>query len=105
MDVEFEHSHSKKLCENHQKLRRKYGDVRAELIIKRINELEAAASLQDIKQLPQTGFHGLTGNYKSCYAVYLKHPYRLVIVPMDGDGVDLRTMTKICIKEVCIDYH
>jgi proteic killer suppression protein len=104
MDVEFEQREDKKLCENHQKLKRRHGG-QATIIIKRINELEAAVNLSDIKCLPQTGFHALSGNYKGCYAVYLKHPYRLIFVPKNGNASDLETITKVSIVEVCTDYH
>lgn len=59
MDIEFDQLQDKKLCENHKKLGRKYGSQRAESIIKRINELQAAENLYDIYQLPQARFHAL----------------------------------------------
>jgi len=105
MDVEFNQSQDKKLCENHKKLVRKYGNSRAELVIKRVNELEAAENLHDISLLPQARFHSLSGNYKECFAVDLKHPYRLILRPLNGDVADLRTVTKISIRKVCTDYH
>lgn len=105
MDVEFDQAQDKKLWENHKKLVRKYGNQRAELIIKRVNELEAAENLHDISQLPQSRFHSLSSNYKGCFAVDLKHPYRLIFRPLNGDVADLRTVTKISLREVCMDYH
>jgi len=105
MDVEFQQNQNKKLYENHKKLFRKYGKQRAEVIIKRINELEAAKDLNDISLLPQTWFHALMGNYEGCYSVDLKHPYRLIFNPLNGDTSDLRTVTKINIREICTDPH
>lgn len=104
MDVDFEKQQHEKLYQNFERLRRKFGE-RAETIIKRINELLAADSVHDIRQLPQTGFHGLGGEYKDCFAVYVKHPNRLIFRPLNGDTADLRTVTKISIIEICYDYH
>ena len=105
MDVEFQRNQDKKLYENRKKLSKKYGKQRANVIIKRINELEAARDLDDIRLLPQARFHSLSGNYDGCYSVDLPHPYRLILNPLNGDTSDLRTVTKINIREICIDPH
>ena len=100
MDVEFQKDQDKKMYENYKKLFRKYGKPRGEIIIKRINELKAAKDLNDISLLPQARFHALMGNYKECYSVDLKHPYRLIFNPVNGDVSDLRTVTEINIRQL-----
>ncbi len=72
--------------------------------IQRINEFMAAESLNDINILHAPGLHSLSGKQKGLWAVYLIHPFRLVFEPLDGDTVDLNTITKIKIIEI-IDYH
>lgn len=105
MNIDFDRPQDRKLCENFKRLVQKYGPQRAELIVKRLNELYSAESLYDITRLPQARFHTLSGNYAGCCAVDLKHPYRVVFRPLNGDMADLRTVTKISVKTVCVDYH
>ena len=104
MEISFSSSKFKKLCEDHSKLKAKYGDIQASRIIRRISELQAAANLYDISQLPQTRLHPLTGDRKGQLAVDILHPYRIILTPSDGNIADLRTVTIIHIVSI-IDYH
>lgn len=89
--------------ENEKKLEQKYGN-QAELIARRINQLLAAESLYDISKLPQAKLHPLSNNRKGQYAVSLLHPKRLILLPMDGDGTDLKSITSVQILEI-VNYH
>jgi len=104
MEISFSSSKFQKLCEDHGKLKSKYGDIQARRIIRRISELTAAANLYDISQLPQTRLHPLTGDRKGQFAVDILHPYRIILTPSDGDIGDLRTITIVHIVSI-IDYH
>lgn len=105
MEIVFKTSKMKKICEDHKRLCREYGQQQAEKIIKRINELASAENLFDISKLPQAGLHPLIGNLKGTFAIDLKHPKRIILTPMNGDRVDLKTITKIEVTEVGVDYH
>ncbi len=106
MDVEFRNVKLKELAESSSKLNKKYGKIQADKIVQRVNELQAASSLRDIYNLPQTGFHALEGNWKGCFAVYIKHPYRVIFEPTgEFDKTKLETMKYIKILEIYHDYH
>jgi proteic killer suppression protein len=104
MEISFKDEKLKKTLENHKLLQRKYGQEQAMKIVQRINELTAAENLYDITRLPQARLHSLSGNLKGCLAVDIKHPYRLILNPNNGDLSDYKSITKIQIKDI-IDYH
>lgn len=104
MEIYFSNRKLQKVCEDHRKLKAKYGTGQSRKIIRRLNELQAAKNLYDISRLPQTHLHPLLGDRKDQFAVDLQHPYRLIFLPLDGDMVDLETITKIKIISI-VDYH
>ena len=84
-------------------LKGKFGDQNARKMVQRMNELQAAPTLDDMPPAART--HPLTGDRKGQYAVDLKHPYRLIFKPEDAENpTDRRTIKSICILEI-IDYH
>ncbi|MFA6131956.1 MAG: type II toxin-antitoxin system RelE/ParE family toxin [Patescibacteria group bacterium] len=105
MELSFKNERLKKLCENHKKMFIKYGCDQAEKIIQRINELQAAETLYDISKLPQTNLHPLAEDLNGFFAVNLINPYRLLFSPVNGVSSDLKTITKIKIFELKINYH
>jgi len=104
MEISFKDKKLKKLYEDITSLKRKYGSLQAELIVQRINELLAAENLFDISKLPQARLHSLKGNFKKCYALDIKHPYRIIITYLSGDPQDLKSISQVMIVEI-IDYH
>jgi len=77
----------------------------------RLTVLEAAESLNDVPTAPPTRRHPLQGNRKGCFAVDLKHPFRIVLKPAqhpipkrDDGGIDLFAVTAIEIIDI-EDYH
>ena len=103
MEIYFKNKKTEKVFNDFNKLSQKHGSRQARKAILRINEFVAAESLNDIL-LRAPGLHSLSGNLKDFWAVYLIHPFRLVIKPLDGETIDLKTVTKISIIEI-IDYH
>ena len=104
MEIEFRINKMKKAYENIKKLRREYGSQQAEEIVKRINELQNAPTLYDISKLPQARLHPLSGTLNGHFAVDLKHPYRMILLPLNGEISDYNTITKIQIYDIK-DYH
>ena len=104
MEIYFKNKKTEKVFNNFRTLSQKHGTRQAKKAIQRINEFTAAESLNDILILRAPGLHSLSGKLKDFWAVYLIHPFRLVFEPIDGDTVELKTVTKVKIIEI-IDYH
>lgn len=111
MEIGFANLKLQKLFNNSKKLRGDFGPRCAEKIARRLAEIEAAESLEDLRSLPQCRCHELTGDYAGCLAVDLEHPLRLVFRPNHtplplGDGGELNwaEVTQVLILEVT-DYH
>ena len=83
------------------------GSRRAALIRRRLDELRAATSLQEIGYLPQARCHELKGNLAGTLSVDLEHPYRLLFRPAHepipiktSGGLDWTMVTAILILRV-----
>ncbi|HHZ14516.1 MAG TPA: killer suppression protein [Candidatus Cloacimonetes bacterium] len=86
-----------------------YGAECAKLLQRRLMELEAAPTMEQIP--PFAGCHPLSGEYKGCFAVKLKQPYRLIFkpamdqLPLKRDGsLDPGLVDAIEIVDI-VDYH
>jgi len=87
------------------------GKPNANKLQQRLAELDAAATLADLRFLPGLRCHELGANRKGQLAVDLIHPFRLVFIPehnplpnkADG-GLDWEKVKRIQIIDV-IDYH
>ena len=102
LDILFKSTLLEKDLSEDKRLRRRFGPVQAKLIRRRLDELRAADGLADMRTIPQTRCHELTGNRKGQLSVDLKHPYRLLFRPVnepvptkpDG-GLDWGRVTEI----------
>lgn len=86
-----------------------YGMECTKLLQRRLLELEAAPTMEQIP--PFAGCHPLSGEYKGCFAVKLKQPYRLIFkpamdqLPLKRDGsLDPGLVDAIEIVDI-VDYH
>jgi len=106
MEIDFSHRKQQSYYESSKELVKKYGPKQASKIIQRINELQSAESLAEIKKLPQTNLHSLHSNFEGCFAVNLLHPYRMILLPIGECNLsDLSTIKKVRIMEIYYDYH
>ena len=106
MEVSFRTTKLAKQVTSDKELCRKFGTDNAYKIRQRLNELEAAASLEDIKKLPQTRLHPLTGNREGQFSVDVKQPYRLIFTPQgEFDLKRYETVKKIEIVLLSENYH
>ena len=88
-----------------------YGAENARLIMRRMSVLNAVPTLAEVPNTPPERMHELTNDRAGQFAVDVKHPYRLVFVPVgdpvpqlsDG-GYDLARITEIEVLAV-EDYH
>ena len=111
MDILFKTNKFRKECNDFKRLQKKYGQRRAELIRRRLDDLRAADILADIGHLPPARCHELHGDREGQLAVDLKYPYRLVFEPANDpiprkadSGLDWAKVTAILIISV-EDYH
>ncbi len=110
VDIEFDTAKLAKLCNSARKLRGKYGPRMADLIQRRLADLDAAECLEVMRTLPGR-CHELAGNLKGRLAIDLVHPDRLVFAPNheplpshDHGGLDWAHVTKIIVVGIG-DYH
>ncbi len=111
MDLSFSNSKLAKLCNSASRLKAKHGSRMAALIQQRLMELQAAPTLEDMKQVPGARCHELFQNLKGHLAVDLVHPDRLVFKPdhdplpeKAGGGLDWSQVTAIEVVGIG-DYH
>lgn len=69
---------------NKDKLAQKHlGMVVAKRFKMRLDDLQAAQTLEDVRNLPGK-YHELVGNRKGQWACTLDHPYRLIFTPHES---------------------
>ncbi len=110
MEIWFGSARLRKLCSSDSKLRGKYGPRMAALIQQRLLDLDAAATLEEMRALPGR-CHELSANLAGSLAVDLVHPDRLVFkpahdpIPRKKDGsLDWSAVTEIEVVGIG-DYH
>jgi len=108
VELSYRNKKLEKEAENIDELRRAYGKlVPPNLIVRRLNQISASQSIQDLWQLKQLHFHALEGRYKGYFAIDIKPrgKYRMIFRPLNGKREDLRTITQVEITELCSNYH
>ncbi len=110
MDISFATSKLAKLCNSEKKLKGDYGPRMAGLIQQRLMDLDAAETLESMKNVPGR-CHQLRENLDGLFAVDLVHPDRLVFAPdhdpvpqLSSGGVDWSKVTKIEVVGIG-NYH
>ena len=98
MDITYKNNNIKKVCTDAKTAERTYGRERADKIHQRIDEIEAADTVEMMIQFHIGRCHSLTQNRKGQYAVDLVHPYRLVF-EKNGDEIQIANILEI------VDYH
>lgn len=110
MEVTFSTAKLQKLCNSGSKLRGEYGTRMAELIQRRLADLAAVTTLEEMRLLPGR-CHELRENLAGKLALDLVHPKRIVFEPSDNPqplkedgGLDWKRVTKVTIVGIG-DYH
>jgi proteic killer suppression protein len=106
MKIGFSAEKLKKICNRHDLLVRRYGAERAKRIRRRLDDLDAAAILEDFHFLPGR-CHELTGDLEGLLSLDLDGSYRLYFRPAqdppptkpDG-GLDWSRVTEVVIEKV-----
>lgn len=106
LDIQFGGRRDAKLFSIQSLRVRKFGDVRARLIGSRLDDLHAADSLADMRNLPGR-CHELTGDREGTFSIDLDGPYRLLFksghipVPLKPDGgIDWTKISSIIVLGV-----
>lgn len=110
MEVTFATQKLMKLCNAMEKLRGKYGNRQAAVIMRRLVDLAAVENLEAMRLLPGR-CHELSANFKGHLALDLVQPDRLVFKPNHEDrpqlasgALDWGNVTRVLIVAIG-DYH
>jgi proteic killer suppression protein len=110
MDIIVNNKKLRKILEDENKIRKKYGIDMAEKIMQRIDDMKCAENLEILMKLPGN-HHPLTGDRKGQFACNLVQPYRLIYrpandtLPIDDNGnLIYSEITIVEILEI-VDYH
>lgn len=91
MDIFFQSKKLEKIASNPRKCLKELGKQRADLFLRRIQELHKAYTLEDVRYLPGH-YHELVEERKGQWACDLDQPYRLIFephedpIPTDANG-------------------
>ena len=92
------------------KARQAHGDLMAKKIGLRLQQMQAARSLADLRNLPGR-WHELTGDLKGSLACDLVHPHRMIFRPTADPpprrldrGLDWSAVDSVTISDIT-DYH
>lgn len=98
MDITYKNNKIKKVCTDAKTAERTYGQDMADKIHQRVDEINAADTVELMIQFRIGRCHPLSQNRKGQYAVDLVHPYRLVFEKKGGE-IQIANILEI------VDYH
>jgi proteic killer suppression protein len=110
MELSFATERLKKICESNGERRKRFGDQAAGKLKGRLDDLDAAQSMEDMRNLPGH-WEELRGDRKGQFSNRLAGGLRLIVRPRrqppptkpDG-GLDWRAIDQVTVLEV-VDYH
>ena len=98
MDITYKNKRIGKVCTDAKTAERTYGQDMADKIHQRVDEINAADTVELMIQFRIGRCHPLSQNRKGQYAVDLVHPYRLVFEKKGGE-IQIANILEI------VDYH
>lgn len=98
MEVIYSNRSIEKVCTNASVAVKKHGREIADKIHQRIDEINAAETVEEMIQFRIGRCHQLRQNRKNQYAMDLVHPYRLVF-EKKGNEIQVANIIEI------VDYH
>ena len=111
MIITFKNRKLKKIFNSETELYKKYGKENGRIIMRRMMVLKSALSLNEVATRKPDRRHELKGKKHGQFAVYLKHPFRLIFkpnydpLPLKANGeIDFENIKSIKILSV-EDYH
>jgi plasmid maintenance system killer protein len=110
VEVSFETERLAKICNSEKALVRSYGPEGAKRIARRLTQLAAAASLEDLRNGPGR-CHELVGDRDGCLSLDLNGPIRLIFRPGDVEpgrrkdrGLVWEAVIEVVVIEI-VDTH
>jgi proteic killer suppression protein len=82
LKISFSNRKLEKLANNYWKCQKELGQIRARLYQRRLQDLQNAQTLEDVRNLPGH-YHELREDRKGQWACDLDQPYRLVFEPQE----------------------
>ena len=116
MEIQFKTKRLQETCNNRKKRDQEYGPERGKRLGTRLDQIRAAASLEEFRQVHQRA-HPLKADRKGQWAADLDGPYRLIFEPIPDPVTDDNQVEKaesssapdkiriVKILEVGVDYH
>jgi proteic killer suppression protein len=98
LDITYKNKRIEKVCTDAKTAERTYGQDMADKIHQRVDEINAADTVELMIQFRIGRCHPLSQNRKGQYAVDLVHPYRLVFEKKGGE-IQIANILEI------VDYH
>jgi proteic killer suppression protein len=83
LEISFANRKLAKLCESENELRKAYGSDGAKKAMRRLTDIRAASTLEDMRHLPGR-IHELAGDRKGQLAIDLAGGWRLILEPTNG---------------------
>lgn len=110
MEVTFADERLKKICESAAERKKRFGEPAAAKLKSRLDDLDAAQSMQDMRNLPGH-WEELKGQRGGQFSCRLAGGLRLIVCPKrqppptkpDG-GLDWLALDQVTVLEV-VDYH
>ena len=110
MKITFSDKRLEQLVNDDRKLLREFGKIRANILRRRLTQLEDASTLEEVRHLPGN-YHELRNNRKGQWGCDLDQPYRLIFtahenpIPTNPDGQYIwLEITGVEVIEI-INYH
>ncbi|WP_286742074.1 type II toxin-antitoxin system RelE/ParE family toxin [Aquabacterium sp. UBA2148] len=110
MEVSFAEARLKRACENASERQRRWGDPAAKNIKSRLDDLMAAKSMDDMRQLPGR-WEELAGDRAGHFSCRVNKSLRLIVRPTrqpppskEDGGLDWSQIDQVTVTEV-VDYH
>jgi proteic killer suppression protein len=103
LQLKYKSKSLEKECTDYSKAIRSYGQNCAKILHRRIQELKAAETLEEMVNFRIGRCHPLKGDYLGKYALDLEHPLRLIVEPEENE--DSRYQVKIVNLLEVTDYH
>jgi len=110
LEISFANRKLQKLCESEKELRKAYGSDGAKKAMRRLTDLRAASTLEDMRHLPGR-IHELASDRDGQLAIDLAGGWRLILEPTNGwppeKAEGARVWTAIDAVQVLeiTDYH
>ena len=83
MDITFHSKKMEKIAGDFNKCQKALGALRAQILMRRLDDMYNADTLEDTRYLPGH-YHELIGTRKGQWACDLDQPYRLIFIPHEN---------------------